>query len=94
MVLHRRRRGRRVRGDRLRVRASRRRIGLGGAGQDDAGSLVSGLDETGAVEADAGGLAAPDVGGADLAAIASEALLHDCYNPPPPPVRLATARVQ
>src|ERR1019366_2789824 len=39
---------------------------LADARQGDAGDLVGGLDEPGAVEADAGCFATPDVGGADL----------------------------
>ena len=39
---------------------------LRGAGEVDPGDVVGGLHELSAVEADAGGLAAPDVRGADL----------------------------
>jgi prepilin signal peptidase PulO-like enzyme (type II secretory pathway) len=39
---------------------------LGDSGQGDAGDLVGGLDEAGAVEADAGGLAAPYIWSTDL----------------------------
>lgn len=39
---------------------------LRGAGEVDPGDVVGGLHELAAVEADAGGLAAPDVRGADL----------------------------